>query len=433
MRWRDSIAQMLPAHARESGIVFTGDVLSKFLTFVITMMLMKLVTPSEYALYGVFIAVLATVNQFTDSGLQTSLIRFQALYQNLDPGRASSHLRFAWNVKWIILLGTGAAMLLAARPLALSAFQNAALEYPFRLLSLGIIGNGLYEFMQAVFQARQKFGTLSVLRISEGGGKLLFILVFLAAGSFSLDVVFIAYVLVPGIVGLAGVLLARRLWVRMRDDWRVIGLEIFGFGKWMMLSSFATMLLMRLDIFVLGAMLHEQPDEIGLYSAAVRLCTPLIVLTGSVATLFLPKALGLRSMPEMRSYIRRSLQVTLPLIALCAVYALAVCLAVPAYFPKYASAIPYFLVLFVGYAWTIVGNPLTTLVLSINRAHVVTIISIAQLFLTTASHYVFIGWMGSMGAAISTVVMWFLAGGVSLSYLYRHRHEIESSGGSAAS
>ena len=432
MRWRDTIAQLLPAHARESGIVFTGDVLSKFLTFVITMLLMKLVTPSEYALYGVFIAVLATVNQFTDSGLQTSLIRFQALYQNLDPERASSHLRFAWNVKWIVLLGTGTAMLLLARPLAFDAFQNAALEYPFRLLSFGIIGNGLYEFMQAVFIARQKFGTLSVLRISEGGGKLLFILASLAVGSFSLDTVFIAYVVVPGIIGLVGVFLARRLWVRMANNWRVIGREIFGFGKWMMLSSFATMLLIRLDIFVLGPMLHDRPDEIGLYSAAVRLCTPLMVLTGSVATLFLPKALGLRSMAEMRSYIRRSLQVTIPLIALCGVYAIAVCIAIPAYFPKYASAIPYFLVLFVGYAWTIVGNPLTTLVLSINRAHVVTIISIAQLFLTTASHYCFIGWIGAMGAAVSTVLMWFLAGGVSLWYLFLHRHEIETSGGSVA-
>jgi O-antigen/teichoic acid export membrane protein len=283
--------------------------------------------------------------------------------------------------------------------------------------------------MQAVFQARQKFGTLSVLRISEGGGKLLFILVFLAAGSFSLDVVFIAYVLVPGLVGIVGVFLARQLWVRMRDDWRVIGREIFGFGKWMMLSSFATMLLMRLDIFVLGAMLHDRPDEIGLYSAAVRLCTPLIVLTGSVATLFLPKALGLRSMAEMRSYIRRSLQVTLPLVAICGVYAVVVWLAIPAYFPKYTNAIPYFLLLFVGYAWTIVGNPLTTLVLSINRAHVVTIISIAQLVFSTASHYIFIGWMGAMGAAVSTVLMWFLAGGVSLWYLYVHRHEIETAPG----
>ena len=426
MRWRDSMLEYLPAHARESGVVFAGDVLSKFLTFLITILLLKLVTPAEYALYGVFIAVLPTVNQFTDSGLSSSIVRFQALYQHHDPDRATAHLRVAWMVKWAALLPTAALLFVCAPMLAELVFPLPGAAHAIRLVSLGVVGNGLYEFMQAVFQSRQRFGTLTAMRLSEGGGKLLFIVAFIGIGAFSLDAVYLAYVIVPTAVSAMGIVLARSMWGRVQVAWRDIAKEMFGFGKWMMLSSFATMFLMRLDLFMIPRMLRDQPDDIGLYAAAARLCIPLIVVTGSVATVFFPKAMALRTMDGMRQYIRKSMQITVPLLVLSVLYAAAVTIGITLFLPKYLGARPLFLVLFIGYAWTIFGNPLTMLVLSINRAHVVTTISIVQLFCTVASHYYFISAMGAMGAAVSTVLMWFLAGAVSLWYLYTHRHAIES-------
>jgi O-antigen/teichoic acid export membrane protein len=127
----------------------------------------------------------------------------------------------------------------------------------------------------------------------------------------------------------------------------------------------------------------------------------------------------------MRGYIKRSLQVTLPLIAISTIYGVGVVLIIPVFFPAYAPSVPLFAVLFIGYAWTLFGNPLTTLVLSINRAKTVAAISFAQLIATVISHYFFISAYGVMGAAVSTVIVWFAAGSFSLGYLHRHRDEIE--------
>jgi Na+-driven multidrug efflux pump len=105
-------------------------------------------------------------------------------------------------------------------------------------------------------------------------------------------------------------------------------------------------------------------------------------------------------------------------------YLVAMYFATPAFFPKYSASIPLFSVLFIGYAWTIIGNPLTMLMLSINRARIATYVALGQLVLTVVSHYYFITVMGSMGAAVSSVLVWFAAGSVSMLYIYVHRHEI---------
>ena len=83
---------------------------------------------------------------------------------------------------------------------------------------------------------------------------------------------------------------------RVRYDWKDIGRKVLGFGKWMMVTSFATMFLMRLDVFMISPMLADRPEEAGLYIAATKLCTPLIVLAGSVSTVFFPKAMELRTL-----------------------------------------------------------------------------------------------------------------------------------------
>ncbi len=426
LRLNDKLAGLLPAHARESGVVFAGDVFSKFLTFLITVLLLKLVGPAEYALYGIFITILTAALQFTDSGLHQSLIKFVAMYQARNPARAEAHLKLTWRVKLFTIGITATVLLLGASFMAERIFLMPDLALPIRLIGLGVVGGGIFEFVQAALQARQKFGLLTLFRISEGLGKLLFILIFVSIGAFALEAVYWAYAAVPMLLAVAGAILLRNKGLTKGPvDWKDTGSEIMGFGKWVMLASFSTMFLMRIDLFMLPPMLPGSPEDIGHYAAAVRLCTPLIVIVNSVVTVFFPKAMALDTRAEMRGYIKRSMQVTLPLIAMSTIYGAGVVLIVPVYFPDYAPSVPLFAVLFIGYAWTLFGNPLTTLVLSINRAKTVAAISFAQLIATIISHYFFISEYGVMGAAVSTVIVWFAAGSFSLGYLHRHRNEIE--------
>lgn len=429
MRLPAFITTIFPTHAREGAVVLAGDVLAKSLTFLITLLLLRMVTPDDYAIYGLFITLLAAANQFTDSGLHQSFIRFHALYHTDDADRAAQHYHVAFRGKLLIVLATSLVLLAGAEIIGATLLGTPALVAPIRLLAIGVLGSGIFEFAQAVFQARQRFRVLTAMRVSEGAGKIALIALVIALGMFSLEAVFLTYVAVPLAVGLVGIHAVHRRTPRATStDWRSVARELYTFGKWMMLTSFATMFLMRLDVFMVAPLLAHTPTDVGLYNAAVRLCTPLIVLTGSVSTVFFPKAMELRTRSDVRVYVRRTFQVTLPLVAASLVYLAALRLAMPRWFPNYIDAFPIFAVLFLGYAWTIIGNPLTMLMLSMNRAQVVAAISLAQLVVTIISHYLFITALGAIGAALSTVLVWFLAGGISMFYIYRRRGRFAAEG-----
>lgn len=427
MRLPAFITTIFPTHAREGAVVLAGDVLAKSLTFLITLLLLRMVTPDAYAIYGIFITLLAAVNQFTDSGLHQSFIRFHAFYHADDVDRAAQHYHVALRGKILIVLGTSIVLAVGAEWIGGTVLGTPGLIGPIRLLAFGVIGSGIFEFAQAVFQARQQFRALTAMRVSEGAGKIALIGLIIVFGMFSLDAVFLVYVAVPFVVGLAGMhVVHRRMPHATATSWRDVARELYAFGKWMMVTSFATMFLMRLDVFMVAPLLAHAPTEVGLYNAAVRLCTPLIVLTGSVSTVFFPKAMELRTRSDVRAYVRRTFQVTLPLVAASLVYLAALWIAMPRWFPNYVDAFPIFAVLFLGYAWTIIGNPLTMLMLSMNRAQIVAAISLAQLVVTLASHYVFITTFGAIGAALSTVLVWFLAGGISMLYIFRRRERFDA-------
>lgn len=418
------IRELLPLGAREAGVVFTGDVVAKFLTFLITLILLALITPEEYKLYGLFITVFAAVTQFTDSGLHQSFIRFYALYKREDPGRAQAHFHFALRAKTVVILFTAIALFFFADFISVQALRTPQLKTPLRLMAIAILGEALIEFSLTVLQARQQFVRFTALRIAEAAIKTGIIYAGILIGIFTLDLVYLSYTIAPFAVIPLALWFLSSLRGRVRYDWRDIGTEIWHFAKWMMLTSFATMFLMRLDIFMISPLLADRPDEAGIYIAAARLCTPLIVLAGSVVTVFFPKAMELHSLEEMRRYVRRTFSVTLPVTAIGFAYVIVVFLATPEFFPKYTASLPLFAVLFVGYAWTIIGNPLTILMLSIDRARIATWVALGQLAVTIVSHYLFIMNMGSMGAAVSSILVWFAAGTVSMMYIYFHRHEI---------
>ncbi|MFZ1731200.1 MAG: oligosaccharide flippase family protein [Bacteroidota bacterium] len=422
----DGLREMLPLGARDASVVFFGDVFAKFLTFLITLSFMVMLTPDEYKLYGLFITVLAAINQFTDSGLHQSFIRFFALYKRDDPERAQAHYQFALRAKTVIVVLTSFALYFSAETIAITLLRTPELVIPLRIMTIAILGGGMMEFILAVLQARQEFTRFTLIRISEAAIKTGLIYGAILFSVFSLSLVYASYAIAPLIVAVIAIWFVSSLGKRVEYDWKDIGREVLGFGKWMMITSFATMFLMRLDVFMISPMLADRPEEAGLYIAAAKLCTPLIVLAGSVSTVFFPKAMELRTLTEMRRYVGRTFAVSLPVTGIGLIYLITMYFATPVFFPKYTASMPLFAVLFIGYAWTIIGNPITMLMLSIGRERMGTWVALGQLLLTIGSHYWFITQMGSMGAAISSVLVWFAAGTLSMIYIYFHRHEVET-------
>lgn len=418
----------MPRYAKEGAIVLTGDIISKFLTFAISLILLRFVTPYEYSFFGAFITLIAMVNQFTDSGLNQSFIRFYAKYNDVQPEKARAYLSLVFRLKWIILPFAAILLYVIAPLLAVNFFHAEQLILPFRLLSIGLIGGGIFEFATSVLQAKQEFKKLSILRMVEASAKVLYIILVALLGIFSLLQVYLAYTTIPILIGGIAILFIGIHRENIEYDWKQIGRELFHFGKWIAVTSFSTMFLMKLDMLLVQFLIPQDKTAVGLYSAANRLCQPLVVVAGSVATLFYPKAMALRTVTEMKNFIRQTLSLSIPLSIAMSVYALLLYFILPSFAPEYTTAYPAFFILFIGYIFTILVNPITMLILTIGKPHIVAAISLTQLVITVIMHTVFILWLGSIGAAVSSVIIWLLAGTTSLWYLYLHKHHINIAG-----
>lgn len=420
--------KLFSAYAKQGMIILTGDVVSKCITFIISIILLRIVTPEEYSYFGAFITVLAMASQFTDVGVNQSFIRFYSRYHESDPDQASSYFTFTLRVKSVVLPVSAVIFFIISPALSIHVFHTDKLVLPFQLLSIGIVGNGILEFISSSFQARQQFKQLALLRISDAGAKILFIAIVIYTGVFSLLHVYFAYTFVPICLGGIAFFAAGLHRSAKQFDWREIGRELFHFGKWIAVASLATMLMMRLDMLLVQFLIPDDKNAVGLYSAANRLAQPFIVLTASVTTLHFPKAMALKSVDEIRMYVKDSFTLTIPVSISCALYIVLLHFFLPAFAPAYEHAYLIFLILSVGHLFTILANPITMLILTLGRSHIVAAISVVQLLLTVVSHTIFILWLGNSGAAVSTVLMWFLAGTGSLWYLYHKKHLIESSG-----
>lgn len=403
--------------------MLAGDVVAKAITFAISLVLLNVLAPGEYITFGLFMTVVAIVVQFSDSGLNQSFIRFFSLYKDTNPARANAHLHFAARFKLGIFVLLGVALYFTASIIS-SSLDHPELTSGIQLLAIGLTGIGIFEFSLSVQQARQEFTRMAVLRVAEAVLKIGFILVFIVQGTFTLTNVYQAYSFVPIAVALFILFGTNIFRVKEQYSTKEIGSELLGFGKWVAFSSFATMFLQHIDTLIAAKLLPDA--DAGIYYAARRLCIPLQVLTGSIVTVFFPKAMALQSLDDLRKYIRSSFKVSVPVAALTVLYLIAVLLAVPVFFPAYTDSIPLIIVLYFGWIWTLVGNPITILLLSLNRANVATYISFGQLIVTGVMHWYFATYFGAMGVAVSSLFVWLLAGCVTYAFIYKYRHQIET-------
>ena len=413
---------LLPRYVKEGVVVLSGDVLSKLLTFLISVMLIRFVTPAEYSYFGAFVTVVAMFNIIVDGGLNQSVIKFYGQYSGNDPRRAQSFIAFTLRLKLTIIPVAAFLLYIFSPFISRRLFHTDTLTEPFRLLTLGLIGAGLFDFTGAILQARQRYVTLSMARVAEGSLKFGYVLFFILIGAFSLEQVYLAYTVIPFGIGIVIVFIIGLHRERVLHDRKEISAELWRFAKWLVVLSYAKVVTTHLDMLLVQYLLPESKTDVGLYSLANRLCQPLVVLAGSVFTLMNPKAMALKSKAQAKEYIRQSFTLTIPLSGLSVLYMIGLYILLPHYAPSYAAAYPAFFVLCLGWMVVILSNPVTLLIYTIGKSNVAAGIAAFQLCATAVLDYFFILQYGAIGAAFSSLIIWVLCAGLSLAYLRRHRH-----------
>ena len=199
--------------------------------------------------------------------------------------------------------------------------------------------------------------------------------------------------------------------------------EMFGFGKWLIVTYALNAVLSRLDLVLLS---HFRPAlEVGHYAAALQLASFMPLLLSSLTTVLIPKVSVLPD-SEVRSYLRKTLfGAAVVGVLLLPIVVLAGPLIDIVFGDKYTSAVLPFQLIMGSFILTLFINPASLLFYKWNKPKILTYMNVI-----TGTTMVLLMWVltqgfGAVGAASALLINSAFAGCVFTVLLRYHLRRIE--------
>jgi len=98
---KSKLKKYLPSKkaAKDSATTLTGDFISKGFLFFVNLILMKVSTQEEFALFSIYITFLGLGQQFSDLGINQGVIKYYSAYKNDNINKANAFLSFGFKFK----------------------------------------------------------------------------------------------------------------------------------------------------------------------------------------------------------------------------------------------------------------------------------------------------------------------------------------------
>lgn len=390
--------------ARDVVIVFTGNALRSVLGFLSNLIAIRLLGPSGFGTLASAHAVMTLSAQAVDFGLSTSSVRYGSKYLETEPGRTALIFKMSLTIKVFLGLPVLALLVLLSPAVAESVFGEPGLAGPLGVAFVGSFFFLLVSLPRSILQTHRAFGRYLAVLGLQGAVQLCLVAVLALAGTMNPTLYITAFAAAPCAAFIAGLALSPRAFLSARGDAAGVIRELLGFGKWVMISTFATMFIMRLDILMLTSM--SGADEVGKYAGANQLAYLFPLITGAVTTALLPRATGITDPGELRNYVKGTFRVT-PLVLLVALPLLLFAHPLIGYLfgDAYIDAVPIFRVLLVSFVMSVVMNPASLALYSLDRADLLAFMNLAQLGINFFGNLLLIPAMGGLGASVSSLAV----------------------------
>jgi O-antigen/teichoic acid export membrane protein len=414
------IKKILPSRrtAKDSVTTLTGDFVSKGFLLFVNLILMKVASPEDFGLFTIYVTFLGLGQQFSDLGINQGVIKYYSAYKEKDPNRANGFIELGFKLKFLSALTLSLIYLALAYPTAIYGYNQTTHALPLAIAALGTFGGSMLDYIQGVFQGKQDYKKLAIIKVSEGFMKLGGLLLLIFIKEFTVDKTFWIYSIVPFLIFIIGYNMNQR--VKTEYDKKSVFSELLGFSKWIFYASLSTMIMVRIDILMLSFMNTNDLAGLGVYNAGIKLCVPLQVAAASMNTVFFPKAMEIKNRQEIKSFIFSTLKITLPLSICFVVFAVIVELFLPNIFPNYIGALPIFHILVIAFLFNLLGNPITVILFAIDKQKVALKINIIQLFVNILANMVLYHYFNGIGIAIGTLITYLTGGSLTFYYILRY-------------
>lgn len=393
--------------------VLTGSIAAQGMGFLAIIIISRDLGPEQYGVFSLLLAIFTVAVQVSDFGVSTSYVKY-----------VSENLSKAREIFITVILSKVVLSLLVIATLYflsgfLSEFFFGSYKYQklIELIAIAILFHSFFGVVVSHFQAVQNFKVFAYLNIAHNMLKLFSIII--VAVTFSqekhLEYFMLSYAFVVMFL-LIGVSLKNYKHLRYikRFDFDYF-IQIYKLGFWVFLSSLAVIVSMRLDIAMLEKMSNSV--EVGYYSVAMNLAMIFLLLVNTMVVTLLPKMNEYLENNSIKDYITKILSKTKFLIIIFVFFEILSPYLIYVFFGReYEASTILFQILLIAFMLQLIVSPISLVFCTINKVYYITILSWLQLPLHFLGNYFLIPLYGSLGAAISTVII-NLFGGTYIIYI----------------
>lgn len=389
---------------RDSAIVLAGNIFSAGLGFIATVFITRALGPAEFGLFSLALTVMSIASQFSDFGIGTGLVRFASLYLKNDKLKADLMFKVSLKIRLIAGILIFLAGFFASETLAVQVFRKPELIFPLKVAFTGTVGISLLGYITATLQARQSFVKFAFINVIQSLMKVTVIGFLSYAYKLDLPNALLAVIILPFIAFLIGSLIIPRDFLKAKGDEKESFRKLYHFSKWIFVSVFCFMIFDSLGVLMLGY--WKSTTVVGHYSAAYMFAFAFPLITGTITTILLPKVSGLSKIEPIIEYIKKCLKFTIPIIVpLIILLFIAKPLIMIFYGVEYQPSVIIFQTLIIGFGLSILINPISLVIYSLNKPEILAYLNIAQLILTFLGNILLIPPYGAEGAAITTLLV----------------------------
>lgn len=356
------------------GKVFTSNLANNFTAFLITLSATKTLDANNFGVLTLLVSFVNIGSMLLNFGGGIFLIKSYKLNQQ----KSVFNLTLIWN----IIQGVAICFLLKPLSILLSAVFPI-LEQDIEAVSYTLIAMiflNIWITIRACDQASENFTAFANNTFLYSGLRVCAFLLFFFNDSLSLITYINSIYVIPLSIVIVYNLIQNLIPIQGSfkiDKLVSLVIELINYGKWVVVSGIAYVLISRLPQMKLAH--GSDQEQLALYGASLTFLSVMALVNDSVRSLLLPKVIGLESAEKILSY-KSTLVSKLPLYSIICSLAILSLVAFQYIFMgnEYQKAIIPFLIQSVGLAATMYLGYFSTLVHRMGKPYIDTVSNILR-------------------------------------------------------
>lgn len=392
---------LLSKTAKNTYLVFLGNSSAIFLAFLFTIILVRLLSVSDFGYFSALLSFMLLFADISDVGIGNSLSSFLPPLKKNKRGLLG-FIKMAFFLQFTIAFLLMILIFVLSDSIALALFHDKGLNFLINITGVGIFIVALFNFFQYAFSAQEQF-TKVTLGAALGGVLRLFFLGLLVLTS---RVALINILWIQNISFIILVIVA--LGFTKLNFFRASGTisdfkKLISFSSYIGIARALTAIVSRLDVLMLIAL--RNPGEAGIYSIAAKIISVYPLFSGSFTTVIAPKIASINNHNQLKKYLYKVFIGTLCLIiSIVILITIASPFMITLFGEKSRSAIPILQVLLISMIFFVGSIPAVSLAIYyLKKPQILTINSILQLLIVIPGNLYFIPRYGSIGPAFSLI------------------------------